>query len=81
MHSYGPFGEGNRLPQFRTKCKITPERELSGGLHFACSATIGTVKMKASNIFHFKQYKLITSYQVQLEIYKKANYAKNTIKN
>lgn len=53
VHSYGPFGEGNRLPQFKTKCKIIPERELSGGLHFACSATIGNVKMKAM-AFHIK---------------------------
>lgn len=53
VESFGPFGEGNRLPQFRTKALITPERELSGGLHFACLATVGDIKMRAM-FFHIK---------------------------
>ena len=53
VEEFGPFGEGNRLPQFKTKALITPERELSGGLHYACIATSGNVKMRAM-FFHIK---------------------------
>lgn len=53
IESYGPFGEGNRLPPLTTKAKIKVEKELSNGLHFKCTATQNETVLPAM-FFHVK---------------------------
>lgn len=58
IETFGPFGEANRLPLFRVKnVNIYPERELTGGRHFATTVKQGNVNMKAM-FFHIpnKEY-------------------------
>jgi len=53
IETFGPFGEGNKLPKLRTKAIILPERELSGGLHFSCLAKSNGFKIRAM-FFHIR---------------------------
>lgn len=41
LEKYGPFGEGNPAPQFKTLAKVKLMKEMTNGLHFQAEITSG----------------------------------------